>query len=69
MRYYSKLTKKGIGCIRIPERKNNVLVYIDGNTDTVIGTVRNQELFCKAIEDLIDGQFDDWTNHREQEDE
>lgn len=61
MRYISKLTGIGIGCCSIPARENKCLVYIDGNTETVIGTVRNEELFEKAIEEILYHQFDDQT--------
>ena len=61
MRYISKLTGIGIGCCTVPGRKNKSLVYIKGNCETVIGTVRNEELFEKAIEEILYHQFYDQT--------
>ena len=71
MRYISKLTGIGIGCCTVPGRKEKSLVYIQGNRETVIGTVRNEELFERAIEEILYHQFDDQTERakRNKEDE
>ena len=61
MRYISKLTGIGVGSSKVLGRKNRNLVYIQGNCETVIGTVRNEELFEKAIEEILYHQFDDQT--------
>lgn len=61
MRYISKLTGIGIGTTLLPGRKNRSLVYINGNTEYVIGVVKDEVLFEKAIEELLDYQFDDQT--------
>lgn len=59
MRYISKLTGIGIGSTTIPNRKNKSLVYIDGNSETVIGTVKDEKLFEKAIEEILYYEFED----------
>lgn len=61
MNYISKLTDIGIGTEQLPNRKNRSLVYIEGNKATVIGTVTNEELFTKAVEEILYHQFDDRT--------
>jgi predicted transcriptional regulator len=61
MNYISKLTDIGIGAEQLPNRKNRSLVYIEGNKATVIGTVTNEELFTKAVEEILYHQFDDRT--------
>ena len=61
MRYISKLTGIGIGSTKLPDRNHRSLVYIEGNCETVIGVVRNEELFEKAIEEILYHQFQDVT--------
>ena len=65
MKYISKLTGIGIGTEQLPIRKNKSLVYIENNKATVIGTVTNDELFTKAIEEILYHQFDDRTEDSE----
>ena len=61
MQYIRELTGIGIGCCKVPGRKDKYLVYIEGNTETVIGTVKNEKLFEKAVEEILNHQFKDRT--------
>lgn len=53
MRYINIATKKGIGVIKLPNRKNYSLVAIKGNREKVIGTVKDKDAFIEAIEDVV----------------
>lgn len=65
MKYINKLTGIGISAEQFPNRRNRRLVYIEGNKETVIGTVTNEELFTKAVEEILCHQFDDRTEDNE----
>lgn len=52
--YFRKDTHKGIGCVQFPDRKQKSLIYIDGNSLTVIGTVRDDELFEKGMSHMLE---------------
>lgn len=53
MIYFDKISKVGIGTVYLPGRKNGSLVYIEGNREIIIGTVRDEVLFEKGVEALI----------------
>ena len=63
MKYINKLTDIGIGAEQLPNRRNRMLVYYEGNKETVIGTVTNEELFTKAVEEILCHHFDDRTEY------
>lgn len=65
MIYINNLTNIGIGTEQLPKRKNKSLVYIENKKATVIGTVTNEELFTKAVEELLRHQFNDRTEESE----
>ena len=53
MRYILKPGYIGIGTDLLPGRKRKSLVYINGNTETVIGTVTDEELFDEGMRILL----------------